>query len=124
MAAYLTPEIIMFVLGLLSVMFSIYHYFKNPQTQLEKQQEVNEKEADGKAALLAQQLEWSKEENNRRFNDMNLALTGAMSIAQNHIHTIDVKQDALKDMVNTMNLQLSNELTKLRTTIEERIPPK
>ena len=41
-----------------------------------------------------------------------------MSLAQNHIHTVDIKVDKVVENVTRM----SNEIVKLATIIEERIP--
>lgn len=44
----------------------------------------------------------------------------SFNLAQNHIHTVDTKVDKLVETVG----QLSNEVTKLGTIIEERVPRK
>jgi len=109
----LTTSNITFVIGILGVLFGIYHYFKNPQIDEEK-----------KAGLLAQQVQWEKESTAGRFADMNISLKDATAMAQNHIHTVDVKVDNLIAMVNDMNLKMTGEIAKLSTIIEERIPKK
>jgi len=109
----LTTHNITFVLGLLGVLFGIYHYFKNPQIDEEK-----------KAGLLAQQVQWEKESTANRFTEMGSSLKDATAMAQNHIHTVDVKVDNLISVVNDMNLKVTGEIARLTTIIEERIPKK
>ena len=105
----LTIPNITFVLGTLAIIFSVYNYFKNPQV-----------EEDKKASLLAQQVEWEKEATEKRFTELGSRLDGSMTLAQNHIHTVDVKVDSVISSVNTM----SNEIVELATIINERIPKK
>lgn len=116
----LTTGNITFALGLLAIIFSIYTYFRNPQEALDKREALNQKETDGKASLLAQQMQWEKELTEKRFTDMGLRITESMSLAQNHIHTVDTKVDDLAKRMTVM----SNEVTRLATVIEERIPRK
>jgi len=137
-----TTSNIMFVLGLLGMIFSVYHYFKNPQIKLEKRQALSQledekdkqisekelhlaqKESENKTNLLEQQVKLEKEVNDKKFIEFGNRLDASLAMAQNHIHTVDTKVDALTTMVNTMNLNLTNEITKLGTIIEERIPCK
>ncbi len=105
----LTPNNIMFGLGIVGTIFGIYHYFKNPQVA-----------ADKKDALLAQQVQWQIEGNERRFTDIQNSIKDAFLLAQNHTHTVDVKVDKLGEELRT----LSTHITKLSTIIEERIPRK
>ncbi len=92
-------------------MFSVFLYFKTPQTESEK-----------KDALLEQRVQWEKESTERRFSDFTLRLNDAMSLAQNHIHTVDTKVDGLIASVNAMNLEMTKAITRLETTISERFP--
>jgi hypothetical protein len=55
---------------------------------------------------------------------MGTRMDAALALAQNHTHTVDVKVDTLIGSVNQMNLQLTNAITRLETTINERIPKK
>lgn len=103
----------MFGLGIIGIIFGVYHYFKNPQIEEEK-----------KAGLLAQQVQWEKESTDKRFAEMGSRMDAALALAQNHTHTVDVKVDALTSMVNAMNLTITGEITKLSTIIDERIPAK
>ncbi len=105
----LTPSNIMFVLGILSIIFSIYNYFKNPQI-----------DSDRKDALLAQQVQWTIEGNERRFTEIQANVKDAFLLASNHTHTVDVKVDKLVEQVNALNLGI----TKINTILEERLPKK
>jgi hypothetical protein len=120
MADLLTTSNITFVLGLLAILFTIYNYFKNPQIDLEKKQALGQSEVDNKASLLAQQVEWEKQANEKKFTEFGLRLDASLLLAQNHIHTVDTKVDGLISTVGTM----SNEITRLGTIIDERIPKK
>lgn len=120
METVLTPSNITFVLGLLAILFSVFLYFRTPQEALDKREALNQKETDGKASLLAQQMQWEKEATEKRFQELGLRITEAMTLAQNHIHTVDTKVDGLSKGMGSM----SNEITRLATIIEERIPKK
>jgi mannitol-specific phosphotransferase system IIBC component len=99
---------------------AILLFFRRPQEDLEKKQAVVEKETEGKAAVLAQQLQWEKDSNDRRFTELSACMNNANALAQNHIHTVDVKVDNLISTVDGMG----NRLTELATIINERIPRK
>jgi len=107
MAEWLTPSNIMFAIGIIGIIFSVFFYFQKPQ--IDEQQ---------KAALLAQQVISNNENVERRFADMGGNIKDAMTLAENHIHTVDVKVDKIGDNLNTF----SRELVRLSTIIEERIP--
>jgi hypothetical protein len=108
-ADLLTPANITFAFGILAIIFGVYRYFKTPQIDTEK-----------KDALLAQQVQWSKEITEKRFEDLDKRLGESLAISQNHIHTIDIKVDGIGLTVS----QLGKELVRLSTIIEERIPAK
>lgn len=107
MQNYITPSNIMFVLGIGGVVFAIYRYFKDPQTQDEKA-----------AALLAQQVKFITEASEARFKTMQENFQQLLLQSNNHIHTVDTKVEALTTTVNDMG----KEIVKLGTIIEERIP--
>ena len=109
METLLTPPNIMFTLGIFGVVFSIYHYFKNPQINNDK-----------KDALLRQEVQWTKEGNDKKFSEIQANFQALLLQNSNHIHTVDVKVDKVAETV----FALSNEITKLATIIEERIPKK
>lgn len=111
---------ILSVVALISIVFTVYNHFQNPQAALDKKQAVDKEDVEGKAALLAQQLQWEKESNAAKFAELSARISESMTLAQNHIHTIDTKVDRLIENVGTM----SNGVTELRTIINERIPKK
>jgi len=102
----LTPSNITFAIGTISTIFAIFLYFKNPQDKLEKNQIRNEERDKNKATVLE-----AKEVENK---------AAAFLLASNHTNTVDTKVDKLIKSTNLM----SNEITRLRTIIEERIPKK
>jgi Fe2+ transport system protein FeoA len=95
------------------VIFAVYRYFRDPQVTDDK-----------RASLLAQQVQWEKELTEKRFTEMGIRIDTALTLAQNHTHTVDVKVDGLTAMVNAMNLNLTNKITELSAIINERIPKK
>jgi hypothetical protein len=105
---------------IIGAVFMAVNYFKNPQIQLDKKQAIDKTEEEGKAAILVQRVQWEKEANEKKFAEMGYRLDTAMTTAQNHIHTVDIKVDALITNINIM----SNEITRLSTIIDERIPKK
>lgn len=112
----LTSENINYILGLITlggVIFAIYNYFKKPQEN-----------TDNKASLLAQGVQLQNEQNERRFKEVTEAGTVATTLAQNHIHSVDVKVDQLITVVNDMRVNFTSDITKLATIINERIPKK
>ena len=109
MAELLTPSNIMFGLGILGIIFSVFNYFRNPQIAEDK-----------KASLLAQQVQWSTEAVDRRFKDMQESFQQLILQSNNHIHTVDTKVESLNTAVGAMGI----EIAKLSTIIEERIPAK
>lgn len=109
MSELLNPGNVMFALGILGTIFTVFSYFRNPQV-----------ESDKKDALLPQQVQWAAEGSERRFVEMGGRITEAMTLAQNHIHTVDTKVDTLGKGV----IEMGKELTRLATIIEERIPKK
>lgn len=124
METLLTPSNITFGLGILAIIFSVYNSFKNPQDALDKQQDLDKQEVEGKIKLFDERFQWNREDNEKKFKEISLAMDRAMTLAENHTHTVDVKVDSLIGSVNSMNLQLTNAITELRTTINERIPKK
>lgn len=104
-----TPHNVMFILGILGVLFTVYNYFRNPQIS-----------ADKKDALLAQQVQWSSEATDRRFKDIQESFQGLLLQSNNHIHTVESKVDKCMDGLGAVGI----EIAKLGTIIEERIPKK
>lgn len=139
----LTASNVMFALGIIGLIFSVYKSYHQPQENIERRQSLDtlaaekdkliaekdlgtkatilaQKELETKALVLAEQVKNKDIENERRFNEMTSRLDVAMTTAQNHIHTVDVKVDKL---IESSNL-LSNKITELSTIINERIPRK
>lgn len=128
----LTPQNITFVVGMLGVIFSVFMYFRKPQEDLETQQALlgkdiggkatllAQEEAKGKASLLAQQVQLTTDANEKKFAELSQRLDASMTLAQNHIHTVDTKVDGL---ISTM-ASLKSDVVRLTTIIEERIPRK
>ena len=117
---FLTTQNITLVIVIAGVIFTIYNSFRNPQVNLDKKQAVDKQEEVGKATVLAQQLQWQKELNDKRFDDMGLRIDRALTLAENHTHTVDVKVDDLKKEVGAVQISLE----KLTTIIDERVPKK
>lgn len=120
MTDLLTPSNIMFAIGIIGLIFTIWNKVKDPQTYLDKRTAVEREEVEGQATLLAQQLNWEKESNEKRFAEMSARLTESITLAQNHIHTVDVKADKVLEGLNSLSLRV----TELSTIINERIPKK
>jgi hypothetical protein len=132
----ITVPNILFTLTLLGVLFSVYLNLKKPTEDIEHKQIVSEEilgtkatilaqqTMEGKAALLATQVEWEKIANEKKFTEFGVRLDASMLLASNHIHTVDIKIDKLIEVVNNMNIETTNQITKLTCIIEERIPKK
>lgn len=132
METILTTSNAMFALGILGVIFSVYHYFKNPQINSEKEQikieenikdkasKLSQKEVENKAVVLEKQFQWYMESTQQKFCDMGKRLDDAFLLAANHTNTVDKKVDKLVESTNALGLQVE----KLSTIIEERIPRK
>ena len=117
----MTPFNIAFAIcGVIGIAFSAYQHFKNPQIKIDKKQALSEQESHATDTLFEKQLEWEKIANAKQFALLDTRVDKAFTLAQNHIHTVDKKVDTLIGTVNTMG----NEITKLSTIIDERIPKK
>lgn len=110
--------LILSVLSILGIVFSVYLYFRNPQITLERRQAVDEVSQRAKAAGFSQEMQWQKEANERRFAEMQITIKDSMTLAQNHIHTVETKVEGLQKTVE----QMGKDIIRLSTTIEERIP--
>ena len=95
MESLLTPQNIMFVLGIMGVIFGVYHYFKTPQ--------INSQIVE---ALLNEKFEALSKE--------------IQNLKDNHIHTLENKIADNKTDIQNLALQV----TRLGTIIDERIPKK
>jgi len=117
---------------LLTMIVGAILFVRKPQEDLETRQSVmnkdvankatlvEQKEVENKAILLAEQVKWEKEANQAKFSEMSCKITEAMTLAENHIHTVDTKVDKLIDQVNGMALNIGS----LSSIIDERIPKK
>jgi len=134
-----TQDIISLIVGILGiggVIFTVYNSFKNPQIKLEKEQIKSEedlkdkatilsqKEVETKALLLAQQVQQEKEATEKRFADIGCKMDKALTLAENHTHTVDVKVDALTVRVADMDKNNTANFTRIFTILEERLPKK
>lgn len=104
-----TLSFILSLLGLFGIVFTVYNYFKNPQEESEKT-----------VGLLAQKINLTDGANEKKFEDITKRISEAMTLSQNHIHTIDTKLDKHIEATNLLSIQIA----KLETTINERIPKK
>lgn len=109
MDTYLTPSNIMFVLGLVGLSFTIWGKVTNPQKDSEKTD-----------ALMAQQIKFFIDGTERRFGEIQTSFQALLLQSNNHIHTVDTKVEGLTAAVSSMG----NEITKLATIIDERVPRK
>jgi len=128
----ITPANIVFAIGIITMLFSVFLFFRRPQEDMELKQAVAskdidskatvlaQKEMENKAALLDQQVKLERESNEKKFAEIGVRLDQAFALAQNHIHTLDTKQDAMAANLNT----LTTHVEKLATIIDERIPKK
>jgi hypothetical protein len=114
--------VVAIVLGIFGAVFGAFNYFKKPQEDMDKKQAIAERDMESKAHILAEQLNWEKEANERRFTEMTAALNQANCTAMNHIHTIDVKLESIQKSINENNVNVAGELVRLSTIINERIP--
>ena len=108
----------------LSTIFVVFFYFRNPQVQLDKQQALDKESAVNDVKILVQQVQWEKESNERRFNEVQTFLKDSITLAQNHTHSISVQVETLTSLVNSLNLDFRSKFTELSTIINERIPKK
>jgi len=107
METYLTPSNITFVIGLMAIAFTIWGKVTSPQFKSEKTD-----------ALMAQQIKFFIDGTERRFAEIQNSFNGLLLQSNNHIHTVDTKVEVLTASIGAMG----NEITKLSTIIEERIP--
>jgi uncharacterized protein HemX len=98
-----------FVLGIIGVIFGVYQYFRNPQVAEDK-----------RAALLAQEVKTTSTSVEQRFESMQKNFEGLLLQSNNHIHSLDIKIDALNKAMTDMRVEVAT----LSTIINERIPKK
>jgi uncharacterized protein HemX len=100
---------LVFILGTLGVLFGIYQYFRNPQIAEDK-----------KAALLAQEVKTTSTSVEQRFESIQKNFEGLLLQSNNHIHSLDIKIDAMNKAMTDMRVEVAT----LSTIIDERIPKK
>lgn len=86
---------IVFALGLLGTIFTVYNYFRTPQIKSEQSD-----------ALMGSEITHIKE--------------SITNLKDNHIHSLEVKVDGLSSEVGSLKVTM----IKLATIIDERIPKK
>lgn len=107
MESLITPANILFALGLLGTIFTVFNYFRDPQIKAETTD-----------ALIEQKLKYINEANDTRFRTVQDTIAALTTQSQNHIHTIDTKVDTLVKSMNDTNINVA----RLATIIDERIP--
>ena len=105
----LTTSNIMFAIGILGLIFTVFNYFRNPQIKSERLD-----------ALLDQRVKFSNETTDRRFAEVQKDIKVAFELAQNHSNEALAGVKELTVVVNEMG----KSIVKLSTIIEERIPKK
>lgn len=120
MTELITTDNVVFVIGVLGVIFSVFLYFRNPQVKAEKNDALIEQKIKLTKEADEQRLKLIQESNDRRFADMHDEIKSVLATSQNHIHTVDTKVDHLTANV----VKMGQEIVRLGTIIEERIPKK
>lgn len=88
-------ENIQLIITIGTVVFAVYLYFRKPQIN----SEIKESEFTSRLNTFREEL---------------------INLRDNHVHSLEIKIDT----ANTNIAKVSNEITKLSTIIEERIPKK
>ena len=86
------------MIGIIGVIFGVYHYFKNPQVDQDKRQ-----------AVLETEIKWDRDANAKKFTEM-----------KDSIKAVEDKVDGLVELENDMNLRLVTQITELATKLDER----
>lgn len=105
----LTTGNVVFALGILGTIFTVYNYFKNPQIRSEQID-----------ALLQQRIQWQTESNEKRFTELQNNIKDAFLLAQNHTHTVGTQVENLTTIITNMG----NQIVRLQTLVDERLPRK
>lgn len=118
-------NIIMSAVTLIGVLFAIWFRVKEPQENLEKKQAINDEKDKNKAEkgsfeVLKAQFEIYIENTEKKFCELSGRIDKNLTLNQNHIHTLDTKIDK----VNENMVIVGNNITELKTIINERIPKK
>lgn len=109
-----------YILGIGATVFGVFLYFRNPQTQMDKQQALDKETFDKRADLIEERAKWERESTDGKFKDMIERVDRSFSLAENHTHTVDIKVDKLIETVG----KLGTSITELSTIVNERLPKK
>lgn len=112
----INPGNIMFVINMIGILFLVYNSFRKPQIDAAQTDQAIR----AQATLLEQRFQWNQDGIEKRFKEIQDNFQGLLLQSNNHIHTVDTKVDKLVDSIALMG----NNVTKLSTIIEERIPKK
>ena len=104
-----TTSNVMFVIGLIGIIFTVFKAFYDPQ----KKFETNDLLIEQKSNFLADAYD-------KKFADVQTNIDNLNTINQNHLHTLDIKIDNLSVQVSS----ICKDIIKLETIINERIPRK
>lgn len=103
----ITWDNVLLAVTLMSVAFTVFRYFRDPQIKSDKNDD-----------LIMQKEDLKGQEYERRFNELSKSIASNLEFALNHVHTVDTKVDNLTQVVG----KLSENIVELRTIINERIP--
>lgn len=124
MEKILTPSNIMFAIGIIGLLFTLWNKIQNPQTRLERQQAVDKIDDEGKAKILEQRVQWEKESTEKKFSEVGVRLENVFVMAKNDISHVDAKVEVMMKDSNAHYLDMTVRMTRLETMINERLPPK
>ena len=108
------------IVSLVGVAFAVYKSYRNPQVEADKKAIALEAVVDQKAALLEERAKWDREQSALKFKETDDNAKQAFALAQNHIHSVDVKVDNVAVGLG----ELKGEVIKIATILEERLPKK
>lgn len=103
----ITQSNVMFVLGLLGIGYSVVMSIYRPQAE----SKTND-------MLMDQRANFLRSEYDKKFISIDERLAEITKNNQNHLHTIEQKQDALTGLV----IQLGKDVVRLETTINIKLP--
>ncbi len=98
----ITPPNIVFTVGMIGILFSIYRYFKEPQIKSDK-----------KESILSLEIQQLKQE----ILDLKKE---TINLKDNHIHALQMAIENTNSNVNSLTVQVA----KLATIVDERVPKK
>jgi len=107
MESLLSPKNVVFLLGIIGTIFGVYKYFRDPQVASQQED-----------ALMNQQMKFFVESTEKRFTDIQNTINALQVQVNTHAHTTDSK---FNNLSNSMG-EMSKQVVRLATIIEERIP--